>query len=95
MNTQAQPRLWETFQPAFMRFTSGTTGKSKGVVVSHHSLFERTEAAAQALHLEAGQTVAWVLPMAYHFLVSIVTYVRYGVCITVCKDMLAQTFLMK
>ena len=90
LQREAQPQLWQHFDPAFMRFTSGTTGRSKGVLVSHHSLAERTAAAAQALRLEEGQRVAWVLPMAYHFLVSILTYLRTGACIVICKDMLAQ-----
>ena len=78
---------------AFIRFTSGTTGKSKGVVISHESLLERTEAAARALELQAGDVVVWVLPMAYHFLVSIVTYLRFGVTIALCKDLLAQNII--
>ena len=49
---------------AFIRFTSGTTGKSKGVIVSHHSTLQRIEAANKALLLGPEDTVVWVLPMA-------------------------------
>ena len=35
--------------PAFMRFTSGTTGKAKGVIISHQSALERTEGVVNAL----------------------------------------------
>lgn len=73
---------------AVVRFTSGTTGASKGVVLSQHSLDERTRAAIEGLALKAGDRVAWVLPMVYHFIVSILTYVRYGVT-TVIPDSLA------
>ncbi|MEY4667509.1 MAG: hypothetical protein RL518_208 [Pseudomonadota bacterium] len=66
---------------AVIRFTSGTTGSSKGVVLSHLSVAERTQAAAEALHITPGTRVVWVLPMAYHFVVSILTYIRYGATI--------------
>lgn len=79
--------------PAFIRFTSGTTGKSKGVVVSHQSVLERIEAANKALHLGPGDTVVWVLPMAYHFMVSIVLYIYYGTAIAIVKDFMAKTIL--
>ncbi len=78
---------------AFIRFTSGTTGKSKGVIVSHKSTLERIEAANKALLLGPGDTVVWVLPMAYHFLVSIVLYLRFGAAIAICKDFLADTLI--
>jgi acyl-coenzyme A synthetase/AMP-(fatty) acid ligase len=79
--------------PAFVRFTSGTTGKSKGVVVSHESVIERIEAANAVLELGPQDTVVWVLPMAYHFIVSIVLYVRFGAAIAVAKDFLARNIL--
>jgi len=76
--------------PAFIRFTSGTTGKSKGVIVSHQSVIDRIEAANAGLKLGTGDTVIWVLPMAYHFMVSIILYVRFGAAIAVAKDFLAR-----
>ncbi len=78
---------------AFVRFTSGTTGRSKGVVVGHQGVLARTAAAREALDLGPGDVVVWVLPMAYHFIVSIVAYVRYGVTIVCCPDMLARTVI--
>lgn len=79
--------------PAFVRFTSGTTGKSKGVVVSHQSVMERIEAANTMLQLGPGDTVVWVLPMAYHFIVSVVLYVRYGAAIAVVSDFMARNII--
>jgi acyl-coenzyme A synthetase/AMP-(fatty) acid ligase len=76
--------------PAFVRFTSGTTGKSKGVVISQVAAIERIEAANAGLGLGPGDTVIWVLPMAYHFVVSLVLYVRFGVAIAVSRDFLAR-----
>jgi long-chain acyl-CoA synthetase len=78
---------------AFVRFTSGTTGKSKGVVLSHRTVFERTEAANKALKLSSDDTVLWVLPMAFHFFVSIVLYLRYGAAIVISPDHFAETIL--
>ena len=79
--------------PAFIRFTSGTTGKSKGVIISHQSVTERIEAANKALQLGTGDTVIWVLPMAYHFVVSIVLYIRFGAAIAIAKNFLAKSII--
>jgi len=70
---------FEKFNPAFIRFSSGTTGNAKGVVLSHQSLFERIQAANRGLELKAGDRVLWTLPMAHHFAVTIVLYLYYGV----------------
>ncbi|MDE0838919.1 MAG: class I adenylate-forming enzyme family protein [Kiritimatiellae bacterium] len=79
--------------PAFIRFTSGTTGKSKGVALSHASLIARLDAADAALMLKDEDRILWVLPMAYHFLVTILLYLKRGIPIIVCPDMLAQSLL--
>ncbi len=78
---------------AFIRYTSGTTGRSKGVVLSHRRILERVAVTQKALSLEPGDAVLWVLPMAFHFLVSILVYIRSGAAIIVCKDLLAQTLI--
>ncbi|BDS07789.1 AMP-binding protein [Oceaniferula spumae] len=64
--------------PAFIRFSSGTTAASKGVILSHQSLFDRIHAANQGLEIQAGENVLWTLPMAHHFAVSIVLYLYFG-----------------
>lgn len=79
--------------PAFVRFTSGTTGTSKGVVIDEDGVLGRTEAANKALQLGPGSKVMWVLPMAYHFVVSIVLYIRYGAAIIISKDFMARSVL--
>lgn len=79
--------------PAVMRFTSGTTGEAKCVVLSHQSVIERIEAANEGLKLSQSDRVVWVLSMAYHFIVSIMLYVRYGVGIIICNDFLAESIL--
>jgi len=90
---RARPFAEHVHMPAFIRFTSGTTGKSKGVIVSHQSVIERIEGANKALELGPDDTVIWVLPMAYHFIVSIVLYVRFGAAIAVAKDFLAKSII--
>lgn len=78
-------------EPAIMRYTSGTTGTSKGVIISHTSIEERIDAANKALKLGAEDTVVWVLPMSYHFVVSIILYLKYGCTIALVKDFLGET----
>ena len=70
---------FEALNPAFIRFSSGTTGSSKGVVLSHESLLERINAANDGLQLRAGDRVLWTLPMAHHFAVTIILYLYHGV----------------
>lgn len=70
---------FEALNPAFIRFSSGTTGASKGVILSHESLLERILAANRGLGLSAGDRVLWTLPMAHHFAVTIILYLYHGV----------------
>ena len=64
--------------PAFVRFSSGTTGDCKGVVIGHRSLLERVESANRRLGIRRDDRVLWTLPMAHHFAVSIVLYLLEG-----------------
>ncbi|MDH5427963.1 MAG: acyl--CoA ligase [Nitrospirota bacterium] len=68
----------EAIHPAFIRFSSGTTGRAKGIVLSHRALLERITAANQVLRIGRGDRVLWMLPMAHHFAVSIVLYLYHG-----------------
>jgi acyl-coenzyme A synthetase/AMP-(fatty) acid ligase len=72
--------------PAFIRFTSGTTGSSKGVVLSHEATAARVQAADGVLRFTEEDRILWVLPLAYHFAVTIVAYVRAGAHVLVCPD---------
>lgn len=69
---------FNSLSPAFIRFSSGTTARSKGVILSHPSLLERITAANQGLQITPDDRVLWVLPMAHHFAVSIILYLYYG-----------------
>ncbi len=78
---------------AFIRYTSGTTGTSKGVVLTQESILQRVNNAHITLNLNSKDNILWILPMAFHFLVTILVYIRAGAGIIVCKDLLAQTLI--
>ncbi len=82
---QPPPEL-EGLNPAFIRFTSGTTGNAKGVVLSHETILERIRAANQGLHIGPGDRIVWLLSMAYHFTVSIVAYLTFGATIILPRN---------
>lgn len=69
---------FQALNPAFIRFSSGTTGTSKGVVLSHETLLARITAANEGLGIGPEDRVLWMLPMAHHFAVSIVLYLYFG-----------------
>ena len=75
-----------SINPAFIRFTSGTTGESRGVVLSHQTIKERTESANLALQITENDRVLWLLPMAYHFAVTIMLFLRKGCTIDISVD---------
>ncbi|HXJ81511.1 MAG TPA: class I adenylate-forming enzyme family protein [Candidatus Methylomirabilis sp.] len=82
------PRELARLNPAFIRFTSGTTASSKGVVLSHEATAARVEAADSVLRFTEEDRILWVLPLAYHFAVTIVAYVRAGANVLMCPDTL-------
>jgi long-chain acyl-CoA synthetase len=79
--------------PAFIRFTSGTTASSKGVVLTHEATAARIEAADRVLKLSEDDRILWVLPLAYHFAVTIVAYVKAGAHMLMCPDTLPGTLV--
>ncbi|QTA86287.1 class I adenylate-forming enzyme family protein [Desulfonema magnum] len=79
--------------PAFIRFTSGTTGDAKGVVLSHRSIYERIHAANQVLQISENDRILWLLSMDYHFAVSIVAYLMFGAGIILPKNSFGVTLL--
>ncbi len=78
---------------AFLRFTSGTTGAAKGVILTHEGVLERIHAANQGLKLTCQDRVLWVLPMSYHFFATIILYLEVGSTIIVGPDYLAASIL--
>jgi long-chain acyl-CoA synthetase len=79
--------------PAFIRFSSGTTGTSKGIVLSHESLLARVTAANRGLGVTPADRVVWILPMAHHFAVSIMLYLLHGATTIIENSHLAEDVL--
>lgn len=80
---------FQGLNPAFIRFSSGTTGTSKGIVLSHETLLERITAANEGLKISPTDRVLWMLPLAHHFAVSIVLYLHAG-AVTVLESSTAR-----
>ncbi|MDR3458372.1 MAG: AMP-binding protein [Verrucomicrobiae bacterium] len=78
---------------AFIRFTSGTTNARKGVALSHETIRDRVLAANSALGITAADTVIWCLPMAHHFLITIVLYLNVGATVVLARHVTARPFL--
>ncbi|MEI6377886.1 MAG: class I adenylate-forming enzyme family protein, partial [bacterium] len=70
-----------SMNPALIRFSSGTTGASKGILLSHETLRDRIIAANEGLCIGPDDRVLWVLSMAHHFAVSIMLYLWNGASI--------------
>ena len=87
------PDALRRLNPAFIRFTSGTTADRKGVVLSHEATAARVEASDRVLRFTEDDRILWVLPLAYHFAVTIVAYVRAGAHILLCSDTLPATIV--
>ncbi|QEG35094.1 class I adenylate-forming enzyme family protein [Bythopirellula goksoeyrii] len=79
------PTDFTSVNAAFIRFSSGTTGAAKGVVLSHETIFDRVHAANAGLELTPDDRVVWLLSMSYHFAVSIVAYLTFGATIILHK----------
>ena len=85
-NTQIPPLEYANLNPAFIRFSSGTTGAAKGVLLSHEAIIERTALANQALQINCADTVVWLLQMSFHFVVTILLFLRCGAKIVLCGN---------
>ncbi len=84
---------FRALDPAYLRFTSGTTSVRKGVVLSHARIAERLEAANTGLRIGPDDRILWLLPMAHHFVVSILLYLRFGATILLPGSSLARPVL--
>lgn len=93
LDNSQQPLAPGIADAAFVRFTSGTTGAAKGVLLTHRDVLERTRAANAGLGLTSADKILWVLPMAYHFYVSIILYLEVGATVIVSADYLAGSLL--
>jgi long-chain acyl-CoA synthetase len=87
------PGEYYAMNPAFIRFSSGTTGASKGVLLSHESIIERTDAADRVLRMTPEDVVIWVLSMSYHFVVTILLFLRKASTIVLCGNAFPESFI--
>ncbi len=86
-------RAFAELAPAYLRFTSGTTSRRKGVILGHAAIAARLDAANRGLGIGPDDRVLWLLPMAHHFVVSILLYLRFGATILLPAGSLARPIL--
>jgi long-chain acyl-CoA synthetase len=91
--TLAHPADNHGLNLAFIRFTSGTTNARKGVALSHETIRDRVLAANSAFDISEADTVIWCLPMAHHFLITIVLYLNAGATVVLARHVTAKPFL--
>jgi acyl-coenzyme A synthetase/AMP-(fatty) acid ligase len=72
---------------AVIRYTSGTTGLSKGVIISHRAVLERTEVCGRLLRLDARDRVVNSLSISYHFVASALSCIRLGATLIDCAPL--------
>ena len=87
------PAGYFSSNPAFIRFSSGTTGTSKGVVLSHEAIIDRTDAADKGMQITSDDIVLWVLSMSYHFVVTILLFLRRGATIVLCSQRFPEALI--
>jgi long-chain acyl-CoA synthetase len=73
-----EDRDYRATNPAYIRFTSGSTGPRKGVLLGHNSIVARLATADAILRISPHDRVWFRLPMADHFVVSILLYLSRG-----------------
>ena len=89
----AGDEAFRALAPAYLRYTSGTTSRRKGVILGHAAVLARLAAANRALAISPGDRVLWLLPMAHHFVVSILLYLSEGASVLLPAGPLARSVL--
>lgn len=69
----------------YIRFTSGTTGSSKGVYLSPKTILERVRVANEVLKISEQDTVLNLLPTTYHLAVSLVNFINSAATICISE----------
>lgn len=87
------PKEFYKFNPAFIRFSSGTTGINKGVVISHEAIVQRTDAANKGLKVTPDDLIIWVLSMSFHFVVTILLFLRRSATIVLCSGEFPESLI--
>jgi len=89
----AGDEAFRALAPAYLRYTSGTTSRRKGVILGHAAILARLAAANRALAISPADRVLWLLPMAHHFVVSILLYLGEGASVLLPAGSLARSVL--
>ncbi len=73
--------------PCAILYTSGTTGRPKGALLSHGNLLSNTKALAEVLHAKTGDNFLCVLPMFHSFgwTCSVLTPLFKGASVTIVE----------
>jgi long-chain acyl-CoA synthetase len=87
------PTLVQFPDAAVIRHTSGTTAKSKGVVLSHRAVRERADASQHLLGVTHDDVILAPLPLSYHFVASALSCVQAGATILDCANLIAPEML--
>lgn len=72
--------------PAFIRFTSGTTGIAQGVCISAPVAKARALSVAAGFQLSPHDRALWLLPMEHHFVAALFGFLAAGVTIQIPKS---------
>jgi long-chain acyl-CoA synthetase len=84
---------YAALNPALIRFSSGTTGDAKGILLSHETLRDRIITANSGLRIDSSDRILWVLSMAHHYAVSILLYLYHGATIILPESNRADDLL--
>ncbi len=91
--TDCDDRVYSTGQfGAFIRFTSGTTGKSKGVMISFDRAFERIKITEENYGLTGDDFVLSLLPLPYHFIAALLSFVSAKSNLRIVSNMHSENF---
>jgi long-chain acyl-CoA synthetase len=82
----AGDKAFRACRPAYVRFTSGSTGRRKGVLLGHQTIVNRLNAANEVLKVTPEDKIWFALPMADHFVVSILLYLSRGATVVISDN---------
>lgn len=65
-------------EPSFLRWTSGSVAAPQLASIPVSAILRRVDAAREAMPFDSNDCILWFMPMADHFLVSILLYLASG-----------------